>query len=166
MRVRDPNQAEDLVQETLLAALKARKNFAGQSTVKTWLVGILKHKIIDFFRKNSREKLVDPSDNSDVELNDFFDKNKQWLPNAVPNDFPNPTQAIENEEFTTALLSCLEKLPPRTAEAFSLREMEDMSSEEICNILDITPNNFWVMMHRARIALRKCLENSWLNQNK
>lgn len=164
MRVRDKAQAEDLVQETLLAALQARKKFAGQSTVKTWLVGILKHKVIDYYRKHGREKVVDlPTDDDDA-VEKFFDSNHAWRDGMQPTAWPNPTEDLESQEFMEVLRKCLEDMPDKTATVFSMREMEELSTDEICDMLGISPNNFWVIMHRARLMLRRCLELKWFKK--
>lgn len=166
LRVRDRELAEELVQETFLAALKARHNFAGQSSEKTWLVGILKHKIIDHFRRVSREHSV-----ADFEANgheeDLFRQTGEWVdhwkPESAPKEWANdPGRLLEQKEFWEVFKRCLAELPPRLAQAFTLREIDGFSSEEICEILNISANNLWVMLHRARALLRRSMEVNWL----
>lgn len=166
LRVRDRELAEELVQETFLAALKARHNFAGQSSEKTWLVGILKHKIIDHFRRVSREHSV-----ADFEANareeDLFRQTGEWVdhwkPESAPKEWANdPSRLLEQKEFWEIFKRCLAELPPRLAQAFTLREIDGISSEEICEILNISANNLWVMLHRARALLRRSMEVNWL----
>lgn len=163
VRVREPQLAEDMVQETFLAALKAHGSFEGRSSEKTWLVGILKHKIIDHFRRNARESAVE-----DVEAmadpNDEMMTWRHWSIFDRPGRWDgNPPEAAEDAAFWKVLASCLEGVPPRLARAFVLREIEDLSTEQICKALDITPTNLWVMLHRARARLRRCLELKWLD---
>ncbi|MCI0696436.1 sigma-70 family RNA polymerase sigma factor [candidate division KSB1 bacterium] len=166
LRVRNRELAEELVQETFLAALKSCKNFAQQSSERTWLIGILKHKIVDHFRRTSRERPV-----ADFEANpsddDLFRKSGEWLDHWTQEGGPkewtdDPSQLVEQKEFWEVFNRCLAQLSPRLAEAFTLREIDGLSSEEVCEILSITPNNLWVMLHRARALLRRSLEMNWL----
>ena len=163
-RVRDPEMAEDLVQETLLAALKAQANFAGTASEQTWLIGILKHKIIDYFRKTSRENTQEFDEHlvSD-ENDDYFDQQGNWKMDL--SNWSKPDKSMEQEEFLLVLQECIERLPKRLEQLFVLREFDDMKSEEICEVMSIsTLNNFWVMLSRARVQLRHCLDIKWINQ--
>lgn len=164
LRLRDRELAEEIVQETFLAALKAYRNFAGQSSEKTWLVGILKHKIVDHFRRAGRERPVanfeSTEEDSFLESGDWAG---HWAKEGAPKEWTNdPSQLVEQQDFMNIFKRCLEQLPPRLAEAFTLREIDGCSSEEICDILAISPNNLWVMLHRARALLRRSLELNWL----
>jgi len=163
-RVRDSEVAEDLVQETLLAALKAKQNFAGQASEKTWLIGILKHKIIDYFRKVSREKSQEFDDSvTGDENDDYFNQQGHWQVDL--SSWSRPDKSMEQEQFLNTLQACIERLSPRMAQLFMLREFDDMKSEEICELMSISSlNNFWVMLSRIRVQLRHCLEISWINQ--
>lgn len=164
LRVRDDSVAEDLVQETFLAGLKAAERFAGQSSERSWLVGILKHKIIDHIRKSCRERPVERLDELPKNLAEQFDEINHWRVDDGfgPKDWgPDAAQACEQKEFWGVLDGCLSKLPARMAQAFMLREMEDAGSEEVCKALAITPTNLWVLLHRARMQLRQCLETNW-----
>jgi RNA polymerase sigma-70 factor (ECF subfamily) len=166
-RIKDPSIAEDLVQETFLAALKARHNFQGRSTARTWLIAILKHKIVDHIRKQVREQTSDKvesmfnaatSDPVDSSFNDEGDwriRPSKW---AI-----DPMKLYEQKEFMDILYHCLGELPERQAEAFMMREIDGLSTEEICKVLNISATNSWVMLYRARMWLRRCLEKSWLN---
>lgn len=162
-RVRDPDVAEDLVQETLLAALKARRNYAGQSSEQTWLIGILKHKIIDHFRKAAREKTQEFDEHVVINENDdFFDAQGHWQHELSA--WAKPEKSVEQEQFLIVLQDCIDRLPPRMAQLFILRELDGMESEEICRSLSIsTLNNFWVMMSRMRVQLRHCLDLNWFD---
>jgi RNA polymerase sigma-70 factor (ECF subfamily) len=166
-RIKDPSIAEDLVQETFLAALKARKNFQGRSTARTWLIAILKHKIVDHIRKQVREHTSDkvesmlntaandPVDSSFNDEGDWRIRPSKW---AI-----DPMKLYEQKEFMDILYQCLGKLPQRQAEAFMMREIDGLSTEEICKVLNISATNSWVMLYRARMWLRQCLEKSWLS---
>lgn len=160
-RVKDPSVAEDLVQETFLAALRARENFKGRSTGRTWLIAILKHKIVDYIRKKIREPASDKIETlSDLADANFSDKG-EWQ--IRPSNWAiNPGKIYEQKEFLDVLYRCLAELPERLAEAFMLREMDGLSTEEVCKVLGITATNSWVMLYRARMSLRGCLENKWL----
>ena len=162
-RVKDPAVAEDLVQETFLAALRARESFKGRSAARTWLIAILKHKIVDYIRKKFREPPTDKIETLiDIMDADFNDSGK-WQ--VRPHKWAiNPGKIYEQKEFFDVLYYCLAELPGRLAEAFMLREMDGLSTAEVCKILDITATNSWVMLYRARMSLRRCLENKWLGE--
>ncbi len=166
-RIKDPSIAEDLVQETFLAALKARKNFQGRSTARTWLIAILKHKIVDHIRKQVREHTSDNVESMlDTTANDpvdsSFNDDGDWR--IRPSKWTiDPMKLYEQKEFMDILYHCLAELPERQAEAFMMREIDGLSTEKICKLLNISATNSWVMLYRARMWLRRCLENSWLN---
>ena len=161
-RLRDPHQAEDVVQETLMAALKA-DNFNEQSSVRTWLTGILKHKIIDLIRKSSREVVAsDMMSEEDANMDDFFDKAGHWV--DKPQSWHMPESALEQQQFFKVLQSCLDKIPNKLATLFMLRDVHETDNEEICKELNITSTNAWVMLYRARMGIRKCLEINWIGQ--
>ena len=160
-RVKDPDVAEDLVQETFLAALRSRESFKGRSAGQTWLISILKHKIVDYIRKKIRR----PSTNRMEALTDLmdsvFDESGKWQ--VRPHKWAiNPAKIYEQKEFFDVLYHCLAELPERVAEAFMLREMDGLSTAEVCQALEITAPNSWVMLYRARMSLQRCLENEWL----
>lgn len=165
IRVRNETLAEDLVQDALLAAFQGKERFSGQSTERSWLTGILKHKILDHFRRQARERTVLANDALPPELEGRFDDFGFWKhePETGPADWGADAGAqMERKEFMVALKQCLAKLPPRCADAFVLREMEATESERIQEVLGISPANFWVLLHRARMQLRLCLEQNWL----
>jgi len=163
-RVRNPNTAEDLVQDTFLAGLKGRDKFSGRSTERTWLVGILKHKIIDHYRKSQREISSDELEVRDVPEEQYFDRKGTWK--VSPNEWlTNPIKAFEQKEFFDVLHSCMQKLPEKQLIAFEMRELQGASPEEICQEIDVTSTNLWVIIYRARAQLKKCLELNWLNQS-
>jgi RNA polymerase sigma-70 factor, ECF subfamily len=167
-RLRDPTKAEDAVQETFLAALKGGKAFAGRSAEKSWLVGILKNKICDHYRRASRETpFTDLEFYSDEESGRFVAKGSlkgAWIHELGPKEWPNPGESLDNEEFWQTFRDCSGKLPKNVAAVFNLREVDDLDSKRICSMLNISETNLWVMLHRARMALRRCLEINWFGK--
>jgi RNA polymerase sigma-70 factor (TIGR02943 family) len=164
-RIKDQTVAEDLVQETFLAALRGRESFKGRSAVKTWLSAILKNKIVDYFRKNSREQLINDTDTISESIDGFFHKNGNWK--IRPGKWNlDPSKIYEQREFMDMLYKCLSELPNRLSKAFVLREIEGYSTKEICNDLQVSSTNSWVMLYRARLFLRRCLELFWFNKTK
>jgi RNA polymerase sigma-70 factor, ECF subfamily len=162
LQLRDGDLAEDVVQETLVAALASRDGFSGRSSVKTWLTGILKHKIVDAIRQRQRQPVVFATFEEEIDLEEFdpmFKDNGAW--DAPPADWGDPENALSRREFMGILELCLEKLPPNTARVFMMREVMELDSDEICKELTITANNLWVILYRARMALRQCLEQNW-----
>jgi len=165
IRVRNETVAEDLVQDTLLAAFQGKERFSGQSTERSWLTGILKHKVLDHFRRQARERTVNADDSMPEELEGRFDDLGLWKhePESGPTDWgADAAGLMQREEFMAALKQCISKLPPRCADAFVMREMEATDSGRIQEMLGVSPSNFWVLLHRARMQLRLCLERNWL----
>ncbi len=159
-RLRDPHVAEDVVQETFLAAVK-NNIFAEQSSPRTWLTGILKHKIIDVMRKNSREmNASDLMSDTDANMDEFFDDTGHWADKTQPWDIPDG--ALEQKQFFAVLQKCLDKIPNKLATLFMMRDVHETSNAEICKELNITTTNAWVMLYRARMGIRKCLEINWI----
>lgn len=159
-RVANAEVAEELVQETFLAALSAQQGFGGRSTERTWLIGILKHKIVDYFRRKTREPTAPDADAPGDLVEELFDQRGRW--HVKPAQWAgDPQRLLEQQEFWEAFRRCLSQLPERQAAAFSLREMEDLSGEEICKILGVTATNLWVLLHRARMGLWRCLDANW-----
>jgi RNA polymerase sigma-70 factor, ECF subfamily len=159
-RLRDPHQAEDVVQETFLAAIKS-PNFAEQSAPRTWLTGILKHKIIDVMRKSVREVAAsDLMDDEDANMDDFFDAKGGWTDKPLKWDMPE--NALEQKQFLGILQTCMGKLSAKAAQLFMLRDVQETDNEEICKELNISTTNAWVMLYRTRMTLRKCLEVNWI----
>jgi len=164
-RITDPDRAGDLVQETFLAALKSRGNFKRQSSPKTWLTAILKHKIIDYLRKSMREQTWDSEDALDRSIDEMFDANGRW--SMRPHRWhSHPGDHFEQKEFLNVLYACLAGLPRRIARIFMMREMEGASTEEICDVMGVTSTNCWTMLYRARNGLRRCLQRSWFDAMK
>lgn len=172
-RLRDATQAEDMVQETFLAALKGGKSFAGRSAEKSWLAGILKHKVMDHFRKASREtSFTDLEFYQDEESERFIPDGLfkgGWIHEPARNLGPmewsaGPGAGLDSADFWKAFGDCSEKMPRNIAAAFTLREVDGVESKEICQVLNISESNLWVMLHRARMALRRCLETNWFGK--
>lgn len=158
----DVNLAEDLVQETLLAALEAAHRFDHKSSERTWLIGILKHKLIDHLRRAGRRSAAG-SDVLDEIIDVSFTRRGLWRdgPQRWKRD---PAGAMSEREFWDVLAMCLKLLPPHAAFAFSQRTMQDSSTDEVCKALDVTPTNLWTILHRARLRLRRCLEENWFTR--
>jgi RNA polymerase sigma-70 factor (ECF subfamily) len=165
LRLRDSSRAEDAVQETFLAALKGGRSFAGRSAEKSWLVGILKNKIYDYYRKASRETtFTDLAFYSDEEGERFVADGASkdgWIHERGPLEWPEPGASLDREVFWRTFHDCSNKLPKNVAAVFTLREVDGVESREICALLNISESNLWVMLHRARMALRRCLETNW-----
>ena len=168
LQLRDQTAAEDAVQETLLAAVEGGGRFSGKSSVKTWLTGILKHKIIDHLRRQSRETPLAASDDperSEAEAIDaLFAADGHWR--DFPRSWDDPDQSLENKNFWEVFEMCAGLMPVKTARAFVMREVMELSTEEICKELGITATNCWVMLHRARLSLRECLELKWFGKSR
>jgi RNA polymerase sigma-70 factor (ECF subfamily) len=164
IRVRSEATAEDLVQETLLAAWQSFAQFSGQSTVKTWLIGILKHKIIDHFRKHRHETVsLDDFATDEALLAHQFDEDGHWRINLI--NWGTPDQAMDNEQFWQVFYRCLARLPQNMADLLVLRTVDGLSSEACCKLLAMeTTNQLCVALSRTRMKLRQCLELNWFEQ--
>jgi RNA polymerase sigma-70 factor (ECF subfamily) len=170
-RVRREQVAEDLVQDTLLSAYKAKDTFLFNASEKTWLISILKRKVIDYYRKKSTQNelnVYDREEKSDF-MNHFFESDGRstghWTDAASPQNWRKDFEtSVESKEFNEILGNCLGKLPPKLSAVFTLKVMDDLDSEEVCKELQITPSNYWVMMHRAKLQLRECLEKNWFTK--
>ena len=161
-RVRKQEVAQDLVQETLLAAMRSYEKFAGQSSVRSWLCGILKHKLSDYFRKLGRETSFTDLEFLADECAEKFVPEGYWVHMNGPKEWkPEADEVMHRDEFWKVMRECLGKLPERVATVFMMREMDEIESKEICATLSISESNLWVMLHRARMALRECLATNW-----
>ena len=155
--------AEDLVQETFLAAVEGASRFKGESSPRTWLVSILRHKIIDRIRKSGRELVSAEDGDVDRYLSSYFNEKGHWREERGPRPLlSSPEASLSEKEFMTVLQGCLGKLSERLRHVFLLRELDGMTPDDICNALALSPTNLRVMLHRARLQLRDCLENNWL----
>jgi RNA polymerase sigma-70 factor (ECF subfamily) len=162
-RIQDDSLAQDLVQDTLTAALQAKERFKGTSSEKTWLTGILKHKIMDFLRKKYREPVFEDNILESQAIHDCFDDQGKWK--TGPEEWAsNPERLLEQKSFLSIVQKCLQDLPKRSARALALRELEGETTKIICKVLNITTTNCWVILHRARFLMRKCIETNWLEE--
>lgn len=162
LQLRDDETAADVVQETVLAAFQARQSFAGKSKLKTWLIGILKFKIIDALRIRSREPVPASRLKTELDIEDIealFDTEGLW--NHGPTVWADPESTARQQDFMQVMELCLEKLPPNSARVFMLRELFEVDAEEICALTFISRNHLGVLLYRARMSLRGCLEVHW-----
>ena len=166
MRVRDSAVAEDVLQETLLAAFRSSQTHAGHSSERTWLVGIMKHKVADYFRRVSRMTQLTIDDEDSESFENSGPWRGHWREAQAPLSWSvDAAKLLESREFWETLHRCLSRLPQQTAIAFTLREIDGLSANEICEILQITPNNLCVILHRGRAKLRHLLETEWIQKH-
>jgi RNA polymerase sigma-70 factor (ECF subfamily) len=161
LQLRNDAWAEDVVSETLIAALEGQARFGGQSQIKTWVVGILKHKIIDHFRRGGREISVDAvaEDSGDDAVESLFRADGHRV--NVPREWGDPEAALSQVQFFDVLQACLDRLPASLGRVFMMREWLEIDTPEVCKELGISATNCGVMMFRARMRLRECLEIGW-----
>ena len=159
VKVNDHEVAQDLISETFLAGLKSAQNFKGEAAERTWLIAILKRKIIDHYRKKNSKK-----GQAEVHIN-YNDEGAEgeWLEERVSDPYDRTAEdTMENEELGLAIMKCMDTLSEKHASIFKMKTIDNFDTEAICNEFEITPSNLWVIIHRARTAMAKCLENSWL----
>jgi RNA polymerase sigma-70 factor (ECF subfamily) len=165
LQLRDAGAAEDAVQETLLAALTGSHRFESRSSYKTWLISILRNKIIDTIRSRSREvsaSSLAADEAGDDLLNDtLFERDGHWTDAAKPGRWADPETSFEQQQFWKVFEACLDHLPAKTARVFMMREFLGFETDEICKEAGISASNCWVVLHRARLGLRTCLETNW-----
>lgn len=156
LQLGDPEVAEDQVQETLLAGIKARESFRGDCSERTWLIAILKNKIRDYFRRREFQSLPESTD----QVDEMFTASGKWK--HEPQSWKvDPQAEVSSEEFWAVLHQCLHILAPAMRGAFCLREFHELKTEQICKNIEISPSNLWTLLHRARMRLRACLEKNW-----
>jgi len=158
LQLRDAQAAEDAVQDTLLAALAGESGFGQRASLRTWLTGILKHKIIDAIRRTSCEA---PAAGED-EFEALFDERGHWI--EMPGAWSDPDASLDQKRFFAALELCLARLPVKTAQTFMMREHMGLETDEICKELAITATHCWVLLYRARMSLRECLTKEWFGK--
>lgn len=165
LQLRDDHLAEDVVQEAMAAALAGQQDFAGKSSVKTWVFAILRNKIIDVIRQRGRTinvTALSPEERSmDQGFEALFKANQHWKPDHRPSDWGDPEQALRDSQFMVVLEACLSHLPANTARVFMMREFLALDTAEVCAELAISTSNCHVILHRARNGLRECLEKNW-----
>ena len=166
LQLRNEAWAEDAVSETMLAALSKPQSFGNRSQLKTWMVGILKHKVIDILRQRRREVTLDdrPGGDGSEELDVLMFKTDGHFASR-PSDWGNPEQELNSRQFFAVLEACAEKLPAAMGRVFLMREWLELPCDEICKELNLTSTNLYVQLHRARLRLRECLELNWFGRN-
>jgi len=164
LQLRNESLAEDVVQDTLIAVLEKPDRFAGQSSLRTYVTGILKHKIIDVMRSTKREvQIATQDDQSEADVIDALFKPDGHTVD-MPQQWGDPDATLEQKDFFRVLEICLEKLPAKTARIFMMREWLELETDEICKELRISTSNAWVMLFRARVQLRECLDLNWFGK--
>jgi RNA polymerase sigma-70 factor (TIGR02943 family) len=162
-RLRNPELAEEKVQETFVGALQTQGRFQGRASERTWLTSILKRKIFDHFRKISRERAFDSGLLEKASLDSLFDRKGKWL--AGPNKwYWEPDRTLRQKEFCEIFHRCLSKIPDRMAQVFLLREVDGHKGDEICTLMGISPTNLGVILYRARMRLRRLMEIEWFGK--
>jgi RNA polymerase sigma-70 factor (ECF subfamily) len=161
LQLRDEATAEDVVQDTLIAVLEKPERFAGQSSLRTYLTGILKHKIIDVLRVSKRTRQFDAAEDQseDDVIDALFKADGHTI--DQPRQWGDPDATLEQKDFFRVMEICLEKLPAKTARIFMMREWLELETEEICKELNVSTSNAWVLLYRARVKLRECLDLNW-----
>lgn len=161
----DKEVARDLTQDTFLAALQGFDNYKGNSSPKTWLFAILKNKIVDYYRKNLKEKVVGSYDNNKEMSDTIFDKGEKWAPGHAPLKWESDeSNLLDNVDFVKILKRCLELLPLKWSLALKYKFLSEKQGVEICQELEITPSNYWQMLHRGKLQMRECIENNWFKK--
>ena len=165
-RVGNQDVAEDLVQETFLAALQGTYSESGPTAERRWMIGIMKHKIVDHFRRKAKEPIQHPEQPDGQLIEDAFLPDGHWKPHAAGLQvWPElPDGLVERRQFWDTLAGCMERLPPRAAQVFTLRELDELEINQICELLQLTPTNFSVILHRARKQLRDCLASRYFGR--
>ncbi|PKO39673.1 MAG: RNA polymerase subunit sigma [Betaproteobacteria bacterium HGW-Betaproteobacteria-6] len=167
LQLRDEAQAEDVVQEALVAALDNTKEFAGRSAVKTWIFAILKNKIVDLIRLQVRTTNVSAlsaeEESLDQAFESLFKTNAHWSPGSRPSNWGDPEESLREQRFWEVFDACLKHLPENTARVFMMREFLEFETAEVCQELSLTTSNCNVILHRARNGLRRCLESNWFS---
>lgn len=164
LQLSDDQLAEDVVQDAIIGALRNARSFKGKSALKTWVFAILKNKIADGLRQRHRSKEVNVQlrqIDDEEDMSELFDNRGYWLSEERPAAWGNPHEALRERQFWSVFETCLERLPGSQARVFMMREFVELRSDEICSEVGITVTNLNVMLHRARLRLRECLENRW-----
>lgn len=166
LQLRDRDTAEDVVQETLTAALAASERFSQRASFKTWAFSILRNKIIDVMRDGWNKRRLDlpVSEENDSDFDGLFNVHSHWQAAERPSDWGDPDMTFENQQFWQVFEACMNNLPEASARVFSMREFLGLETDEICKELHISTSNCWVILHRARMTLRICLEKNWFHR--
>lgn len=153
--------ADDVVQEALIAAWNRLEQFQGKSSLETWIFGILRNKIIDLYRSHSKVQLFEYDESQLPNTDNLFQEDEHWQKEHAPSTWPTPYKELENDHFWQVFDICVFHLPEQTSRVFTLREFMGLETSEICESLQITEHNCWTILHRARLKLRACLELNW-----
>lgn len=164
LQLSDSVTAEDMVQETLASALESLHRFKGQAQFETWVFGILRHKLVDAIRKRGRDVVAEHNPNELPEVDDMFTGHAHWAVGSRPQSWVQPEESCEHDRFWEVFDLCVFHLPKSGAQVFTMRELMGLETEEICDCLEITEKNCWVILHRARLKLRACLESGWFSK--
>lgn len=167
LQLGDSHQAEDAVQEALIGAMKNANSFGGRAAFKTWVFAILKNKIADTLRQKQRTVNISSlqrEEDDEADLSELFDRKGYWLADERPVAWGNPEAAQREGEFWKVFEACLDHLPPKQARVFMMREFIELDANEICKTVELTTTNLHVLLHRARLRLRECIENNWYLQ--
>jgi RNA polymerase sigma-70 factor (ECF subfamily) len=161
LQLRDAAAAEDAVQEALLAAVASGESFAGRAALRTWLIAILRNKIVDHIRRRAREPSIQAvdDDGEDTDFDALFAADGHWA--NKPADWGDPQKSLENKRFHDVFEACMELLPEKIGRVFMMREFLGLETDEICKELSISTSNCWVVLYRARMRLRECLQINW-----
>lgn len=167
LQLGDSNLAEDAVQEALIGALKNASSFGGRAALKTWIFAILKYKIADTLRY--KQRVVNTSsllreEDEDEALSELFDRKGYWQQDERPVAWGNPEASLREKHFWSMFEACLERLPPKQARVFMMREFIELDADEICAKMNLSTSNLHVLLHRSRLRLRECIENKWYLQ--
>jgi RNA polymerase sigma-70 factor, ECF subfamily len=168
LQLRDLTRAEDVVQEAITSALAGQKQFKGEASLKSWVFSILRNKIIDVLRHGNREihfsDLVKEGQDLDLAIEDQFEQNGSWTGLSRPSGWESPEESLNQEQFWLVFKACLDHLPENTARIFMMREILDFDVEEICSSLEMKANNCYIILYRARMKLRGCLNQEWFDR--
>lgn len=160
VRVKERDMARDLVQDTFVTALKSIPTFRGEISEKNWLYLVLKTRILDFYKK--KKEVLESDMKKDDEDDDYFNDKGHWLKDKLPNEWTTE-RMVESEEFMQILLACKGKLNATQALVFTMKYLDGEEAEDICKELNISASNYWVIVHRAKLQLRHCLEKNWMS---
>ncbi len=161
-RVNEKEIAEDLVQETFLAALKGLAGYKGEASEKNWLFSILKNKIVDHYRKKAAAKEISNMTDLQAPDEDWFDAEGHWAENKLPQEWKTVENPGERKEIQKVINWCKDNLKELQKHVFTLKYLEDLESDEICKVLNISTSNYWVLVHRARLQMRDCVQKNWV----
>ncbi len=160
-KTKNKELSEDLVQETFIAALKSFESFENRSQPKTWLISILNNKIIDYYRKEKTRSFINSEKNGVAIADMMYNENNFWVENDIIPFWEHEAELLKNEQFEADVMQCLNELPEKWNLALTYKYFTDKKADEICKELDITSSNYWQIIHRSKLLLKKCVEAKW-----